>query len=597
MFFVYRLDGYQAFLSAHSTMNTIQLNMLQIPKYIKTALKLLGGNFPTRELKQLLPQILNNLEETGNECIKLANDTRSEFFQVMLLIGEVIEVTTTTESIQKGKIQENENQMSVLRTLQDGMKKEEEFRAKRYKEATDAAKRAEDTFYQALKEIPTGYDAILKDFTRGTLKTVPTLIGTAVGGPLGGMAAAYSTRGGGGEGGSPINPSSSTNSFAKQQLSVGHSQTLSMANEFANSLQSFIEAVSTKLQNTSLIQGYVTVFKTFREFITTLPHNPAKQQATNLIKRAETLAANAAAKTKQKEPKNDNNNELIQQLKQLVDEIKPLQAAAEFSDPKTGGQTISNVGNSPANSVADSSQNELFKAQVAQANLVEMKRFQDEQAAGYLGLLDEMRKLSSQMVAVNFTTIQYREIVAMLEKALGLLAKLRTQWNEFVLFFTDMSAKVKNMIKGPLRRFLQSSRVGSASKTAVRIELIQLLKDDTFGIHREAYILFVMSRTYYDVSTKYLMGRLAGLSRMLTAGSDMERTTMIQALESETNSIIAQVETLVRERKKAFDVELNKRNGELTQLITKLGGKDTNDQSAIKEGQKSIGIDAEWGDK
>lgn len=579
-------------------MNSIQLSMIQIPKHVRTALKLLAGKFPPKVLKQLLPQTLQNLEDTGNECVQLANNTRHEFSQVMLLLGEVIEVTTTTQSLHEEQIRKNENKMAVLRTIQDGMKKEEEVRLQLYKEASESVRRAEDAYYQALKEIPTGWTAILQNFAKGMLNLIPIVVGSYFGGPMGalGGAAIQKPINSGSGSGSPL--SASTQKASQSVLSVGHSQTLVMGNEFSDSLQSLMEAVSAKGFNITLLKGYSTAFKTFRDFITTLSDNPAKSKTINLIKRAEDLIAKELAKSNQKKKSKKLDQSLVEQLKDIAEQLKPLQTAAQLSDRKTAGKSLSNTNNKAAPRSSGSQKNELFKAQLTQSNLVEMKRFQDQQTAAYLALLGEMRKLNSEMVSVNFTTVQYKEIVTMLEKALSLLARLREQWNDFVLFFTDMSTRIKNMIQGPLKRFLQISRAGSGTDSAIRMQLISMLKDDTYGIHREAYILFVMSRTYYDVSSQYLMGRLAGLSKMLGAKSNEDRTTLMISIEKDTNSIIAQVETMIRERKSSFDEELNRKNTELTNLITQLGGLDQKNKVAIEKGKKLINAkdDSEWGD-
>ena len=92
------LEGYHAFLSAHSSMNTIQLRMVQIPKHVKTAVKLLAGNYLHRVLNRLLPMILGNIEDTGKECVSVTNSTEQEFYQVMKLIDEVVQSTAVTES-------------------------------------------------------------------------------------------------------------------------------------------------------------------------------------------------------------------------------------------------------------------------------------------------------------------------------------------------------------------------------------------------------------------------------------------------------------------------------------------------------------------
>ncbi|CAF4304561.1 unnamed protein product [Rotaria sordida] len=78
-------EAYNTFLSAHSNMNEIQLNMQQIPGHVKTALKLLAtAPFPL--LEKLLPLSLNNIERIGMECSNLSSITHNKFADVQLLI-------------------------------------------------------------------------------------------------------------------------------------------------------------------------------------------------------------------------------------------------------------------------------------------------------------------------------------------------------------------------------------------------------------------------------------------------------------------------------------------------------------------------------
>jgi hypothetical protein len=120
------------------------------------------------------------------------------------------------------------------------------------------------------------------------------------------------------------------------------------------------------------------------------------------------------------------------------------------------------------------------------------------------------------------------------------------------------------------------------------MDLINILKEDTFGIHREAYILYVMSKTYYEVSSKYLMGRLEGLSGMLNTRSTEERKALVERLQIETNKTLDEIKSLILKHKETFDTEFNKRNTELTMLIDELGGPNKNDQRAIEEAKHFI---------
>ena len=78
-----------------------------------------------------------------------------------------------------------------------------------------------------------------------------------------------------------------------------------------------------------------------------------------------------------------------------------------------------------------------------------------------------------------------------------------------------MSQQIKGMVEHSLKRFLQTASVGNDLEHAYRLKLIGDLKEDTYSIRSQSYVLFVLARTHYDVSGKYLMARLSALSSML----------------------------------------------------------------------------------
>ncbi|CAF3022914.1 unnamed protein product [Rotaria socialis] len=582
-------EGYNAFLSGHSTMNVIQLRMIQIPKHIKTALKILGGNFPRRVLTRLLPQVLGSIEETGKECVTLTNATKNQFTRVMELVQEVIRTTAATQSVHESKVEENEREMAILRSLKADLEKEEKFRAKLYKDATDTADRAEATYSKALNDIPTGMGALLKDFARGILKLANTVAeaGAAVLTGQNGRVGAQLHQ--------AVNPIAMTgNMEGKQPLSFGLSQTLSMATQFANSLRSFQNAFLTNSSDPKLMKGYGIAFKAFHDYITMLPDNPAKAKAIKLIKHSEALAATTTQNAQQLKLSNETNIKVNEELGKICDDLGSFESAYQNIDPKAASHTLSTIG---TNTAGDSSQNEILKAQIAQKQLTEMRRRQDEQAAEYLKLLEGMREINAKMISVDLTTISYKEIIALLKEAFTLLTQVETQWHNFVAFFTTMSEYIHDMIKGPLKRFLRVAAVGSNLDLAMRMQIIDILKEDTFGIHREAYILFVMAHTYHEVSSKYLMGRLSSLSGMLIVRNKIEREELMNNLTRQTDQTLKEIKTLIVERKENFDKEFTTRNTELTTLIDKLGGPNEKDQLAIEEGQRLITDDTAWSDK
>ena len=106
-----------------------------------------------------------------------------------------------------------------------------------------------------------------------------------------------------------------------------------------------------------------------------------------------------------------------------------------------------------------------------------------------------------------------------------------------------------------------------------------------------------MARTYFEMSSKYFMGRLAGLSSMLISRDKAQREVLMQSLQQQTNQALEEIQAVIVERKQTFDKELNSRYEELSQLIEKLGGPNENNQLVIEEANKLISEDKTWGDR
>ncbi|CAF1553528.1 unnamed protein product, partial [Adineta ricciae] len=120
----------------------------------------------------------------------------------------------------------------------------------------------------------------------------------------------------------------------------------------------------------------------------------------------------------------------------------------------------------------------------------------------------------------------------------------------------------------------QANQAGTESLTLdERLFYVDLLKAQAIEIDSQTQMLYLMSRTYVDMSTNYVMTRLAGLSKMLAARDDNERNQFLAQLKQETQRTQAAVTGLVTE---------------LENFLAKLGGPNADDQAAIEAGQKLL---------
>ncbi|CAF4272136.1 unnamed protein product [Rotaria sp. Silwood2] len=154
-------EAYNAFLSAHSNMNEIQLNMQQIPGHVKTALKLLIAA-PFSMLERLLPLSLNNIERIGFECSNLSYTTHNKFANVQLLIGEISELTGNSAGITNQQLAETLIELNKTDAAKNALKEKETTIKEKYNEQATRVRDAQKQFEQALKEIPTGFDSIMQ---------------------------------------------------------------------------------------------------------------------------------------------------------------------------------------------------------------------------------------------------------------------------------------------------------------------------------------------------------------------------------------------------------------------------------------------------
>ncbi|CAF3440395.1 unnamed protein product [Rotaria socialis] len=170
-------EAYYAFLSAHSNMNEIQLNMQQIPGHVKTALKLLiTAPFPM--LERLLPLSLNNIERIGFECSNLSYATHNKFADVQLLIGEINELTGNSAGITDQQLAQTIIELNKTDAAKNALKQKEAVIKEKYNEQAARVRDAQKQFEQALKDIPTGFDSIMQQVVGAVVDAYKMKVGS-----------------------------------------------------------------------------------------------------------------------------------------------------------------------------------------------------------------------------------------------------------------------------------------------------------------------------------------------------------------------------------------------------------------------------------
>lgn len=541
-------------------MNRIQLYMRQIPQHIKTIIKILSSEASPKLVTRLLPVTINNIERIGQTCVTLARGTENSFVAVIDLLDEVIEVTKVTQGLHEKELHNKEVELNVTRSFHADMKREEEVRRQHYEEIRQAVRKAQAEYSRALKDIPTGFKALALDLGRAAISLLKSYTQVYASKKIGGFL--------------PMNQQGAVQNDGTQSFATD--QTLNFASRFSQSLNSLIERLSSnenQTLNDNELNSYKVVFGTFANMINNIPNNKAKNKAAALIQRAVQLVDVAI---------NDQNADIKDQLETLSNEIKPYMAAEQLSTTNNAPISISGEG--------DSSKNELFKAQLAQARLAQTEQRLDAHFAGHMAAMEQMRILTAKLAGLDITVIHFKEILSMLNEAFILLGRLRINWHKLVEFFANFSTQIITGFDEKLKSFLDTTRVNLDSEISEvdRIIILELLNGNSINLHHESYTLYTMARTYFDVSKTYLMPRLAGLSLMLSSTTNEQRQNLIHQLERDTTEVHTNITELINERKRIYQKTISEKRAKFNEQIDNQDA-DDNEYDVIREGKNLLG--------
>ncbi|CAF2109584.1 unnamed protein product [Rotaria magnacalcarata] len=563
-------DGWEAFMGAHNNMNKIQASMQLVPRQVKTALTVLASKKSTpRIISMLLPTTLREIERLGKTCVTYANATHVNFVTVMNLIGEVISMTETARGLQETKLRQTEIELNVSLVMKEEYTKLGQTIRQHYDEARNSVRKAQDEYSSALRKIPTGFKGLLMDLGRAVIGIVQTAGQSFIG------------RG----------------SATQPAVSLSSGQTLTFAKLFSDALNKAVPNIKkiidinneTQSESTNPIKeldAYKITFETFLSSVAAGKAGQLKEQASISIQKGINLVDQTMSRMKKVFANGENitvdvANNLKSQFDELIEEVKPMVAAE-----KMNGGGVPPSGSAPT-STGDSSQNEKFVAQLSLDRLQSAESRYDKIFGDLKQNQEELAKLMGKIASLDMNRIQYREILELMREALHLLAKVREQWGQLVLFFAEVATRAEITLSGTLGPFItQAGQAGSESLTPdERLFYVDLLKAQAGDIDTQTQMLYLMSRTYVDMSTHYIMGRLAGLSKMLLARDDNERNSFLAQLVADTRTNQQAVMDLVVQRKNNYQSAIQKRRIELERFVAKLGGPDADDQAAIEAGK------------
>jgi len=222
--------------------------------------------------------------------------------------------------------------------------------------------------------------------------------------------------------------------------------------------------------------------------------------------------------------------------------------------------------------IQDYSNHGVASAQSALNNLQAAQKRYDDIFLELMQHHDRITQVMIRIASLDMNKIEYEELIPIMQEAIQYLDEIKVYWGRLLRFFDGLRIRVKTSVNGSMKNFVdwmkQAQATGEDELTPViRAYYLEFMKEDTIAIHREAHLLYIMSRTYYDVSTEYLMDQLAGLNKLLVAKTDDERNRLKNELMRDTDAVRLKIRRLSEARKQEYLLANQNRQHELEQFI------------------------------
>jgi hypothetical protein len=99
---------------------------------------------------------------------------------------------------------------------------------------------------------------------------------------------------------------------------------------------------------------------------------------------------------------------------------------------------------------------------------------------------------------------------------------------------------------------------------------VEILSITCQEIERGAHLLYIMSRTYYDVSSEYMINQLASMNALLLLQTDTERKAYLQSMSLNTTSTSTRIIRLGQERQDQYTLRNKARREEYERFLAKI---------------------------
>ncbi|TRY59492.1 hypothetical protein DNTS_017883 [Danionella cerebrum] len=564
--------GWGAFNEAHKSMDQIRLHTAQVPEYMTAAVNIL---FQEDEelIEAFLPDQLNNIEGIADECLKLADTTEKRFGDLIALIQELMEACTNANHFYGEELE------AVKRKLEESKLREQSAHEK--KQRTDKALKAlekeldqaQESYKKAMDSLPGGWEMIGLDFVGGLAEGVTGLINgvtSLIAHPVKNMCSATEK----------IKATANALKGQEHQDVVDEMSACCKSGQILTFVQQIQDLMKVETEDSVIdwsslydqknnrantffqAEQFERIYKELSE----IPDCNSKCQAQNMC----SLGMKICEQLERYAPSGNCDSN---KSRKIIKEVLELKRLAHVFDSKSKDLTKSPaLSPQPPMVYKEQSQNQnMTPGRRATENArfaIEQTRVQMNQTREtYEKCVNNMESTQKELDDIliilqncNVKEIDFKTTILMLQKGKEAMGRVQMQWQSMIHFFQIVSSIVKINLNKMINSFVEPQNKIKAFAYNMTLCAKDILYKQAFQASNIASLVNMISGTYVDVSSKYLLEPIGSLSLLMgldPSNPEFERER--HKLQDSCKAAQGEILHLVRSNKKQFDKKSDER--------------------------------------
>ena len=119
--------------------------------------------------------------------------------------------------------------------------------------------------------------------------------------------------------------------------------------------------------------------------------------------------------------------------------------------------------------------------------------------------------------------------------------------------------------------FIKAIKEAQANNTLLEASdrelFVEVLSITSQEIERGAHLLYIMSKTYYDVSSEHMVDQIVRMNNLLLLQTDAERKSYLQSLSNQTTATSAKIIQLAESRQNEYVLRNKARQAEYEKFL------------------------------